>query len=171
MAATGTGFTTTNNHIIQNGYATYTPGSAENITDVGFHSDGSNGNGTMEIGVYRVDTLAKVASANVSNTGSGRFTASLSGALSAGVAYCVAWRCVANTASYNVYQASAAALSALDGTSALANPFSTAGGTYNQNNAVFAITAAAGGGGGSPLIGRRGIMNGGMSSMSGGMSS
>jgi hypothetical protein len=150
----GINLVTTDVHLIMDTYLTHTPGSAENLTLVGFHTDGAGGNGTLEIGVYRVDTLARIATANVSNTGSGRFTAAISGALSSGVEYCVGMRVVSDTASYRAYyEPTPTHLSALTGSSALADPFSTAGGGINQRYAIFAITEAAGGGGNSNLFG------------------
>lgn len=136
--------TTADSHFAMTLYATHTPSESENVTEVGFHCEGIAG--SFEVGVYRISTLAKVCSATVTATGSGRFTTSVSGALTSGVAYCIAWRCVSNCSIYLNSDVGNTGIrnTSLTGANALADPFVDNGAALGSRWSMFATTEAGG---------------------------
>lgn len=136
--------TTADPHFLINLAGTHTPGSAETITEVGFHGD-AGGLGTFEIGVYRTDTLALIVSAQVTSTGTNRFVTSVSAAISAGVTYAIAWRCVSDAyAQINAIGSDQGTRNTgLTGANALAATFTDTGPAITSQFAFFATTTAA----------------------------
>ena len=131
-------------HFIQSGINTYTPSGAETLTEVGFHC-GTN-YGAIEVGVYRTDTLAKIASATVTATAANtRTAASVSGSLSAGVTYAVAWRTIDANVDYQTTYADSAGSrdSTRNGSTALQNTFNDTLEGLTSEWAVFATTTAS----------------------------
>lgn len=143
----GSARTTSDPHFIMSVDGTYTPGSNEILTEVGFHNATVDA-ATFEVGVYRIDTGTwdLVASANVVGTISTRCTAAVSGSLVGGGTYAVAWRCVE---AGNVFLTTTGVTNSgtrntgLTGTSALASTFTVTGGNLTSRWAVFATTTAA----------------------------
>lgn len=118
-------FQSTDTHRLMDGFGTYTPSSAETVTEVGIQKrtiDSVN----IEIGVYRTDTKALIGSAVVNSSASvDRVVTATSFSLSAGVTYAVGFRFIGSTTAQISYLSSASHESALTGASALANPFVT----------------------------------------------
>lgn len=141
---------TTSPHFIFNAYGTYTPSVTQTLTKAGYWVPGVPDfpAGQLEIGVFRVSDKAKIASAIVSggnpsvNTA---YEANLSGTLTAGVAYCVGWRVVADAAvmRYDTGATTGDRNSGLTGTTALQNPFVTTGEGLTSIWGIYAITADA----------------------------
>lgn len=148
---TSTGFapsarTTADPHFLLNLAGTHTPGSAETITEVGFYGDAGDV-GTFEVGVYRTDTLALIVSAQVTSTGTGRFATSVSAAISAGITYAMAWRCVADAYALinSIGTDQGTRNTGLTGANALAATFTDSGPAITSQFAFFATTEAAAG--------------------------
>lgn len=141
---------TTSPHFIFNAYGTYTPSVTQTLTKAGFWVPGVPDfpAGQLEIGVYQVSNKAKIASVIVTggnpsvNTA---YEANLSGTLTAGVAYCVGWRVVANAAvmRYDTGSSTGDRNSGLTGATALQNPFVTTGEGLTSIWGIYAKTVDA----------------------------
>lgn len=137
------------NHFAMTIAGTYTPSVAEEITEFGFHTHAGAVNfGQIQIGVYRVSTLALIASATVTSaTTPGRFTQPITPvAISAGVEYAIGWRTI--SASVGVAQQGMGVdvgirNTGLTGTNTLANPFVSAGSPIQTQFSLFATTQTA----------------------------
>lgn len=123
---------------------TFTASSGDSVTEVGFYSTFPY-SGSMQIGVYRTDTLALINSATVSANGvAGRKTTTVTWPLTAGVTYVTAFRVITDVdTARSAFTDSTGFVSALTGSSALANPFviSGAGARFFP---VFATVASSG---------------------------
>lgn len=136
-------------HFLMDLSHTHTPSGAETITEVGFHCEGTS-TGTVEVGVYRLDTNALIVSANVTSTGAGRFTTSVSASAPSGVELGMAWRTVSASVSIHLGTASpgpdaGTRDTGLTGANALAATFTETGGPLASPRSVFATTEAAAG--------------------------
>lgn len=148
-AGGGADIATTDTHKLMTNYGTYTATTNDQVTTIGFRAPGTAFYGDLEIGVYRTDTLALVASATVTSTAEGRFTTAITPvALTNGVTYAVAFRNADSTdvSVWRGYQDPAGAASDLTGSSALAATF-TNNANHFQRLSIFAIVEASGGGG------------------------
>jgi hypothetical protein len=110
-------------------------------------------NASVEIGVYRTDTLARIATGTCTSPGVGAATrlaqAITPVALTIGVTYCVAWRIVSDGALFinaggEVGNGDRSAT--LTGANALPATFNPDGATLDTGFSVFATTQAASGG-------------------------
>ena len=137
----GITFDNTFNHTMQNGVETYTAVSGDTITAVGFWCEGST-TGTVEVGVYRTDTLAKVVSATVTCTSAGRFTQSVSQALTPGVTYASSVRFPGNISGHRDFFTGGGIASNLTGTSALAATFTNNAADDHQLAAFAVVTSS-----------------------------
>lgn len=144
----------TDNHFAMTILGTYTPSVAEEITEVGFHTHAGAVNfGQIQVGVYRVSTLALIASATVTSTTTGRFATSITPvAISSGVEYAIGWRTISATvgvAQLGVGVDVGIRNTGLTGADALANPFVSAGAAIQTEFSVFATTQTVAGGSGN----------------------
>lgn len=126
---------------------THTPAGAETITEVGFHCEGT-AVGTIEVGVYRLDTNARIVAANVTSTGAGRFATSVSAPVSAGVALGMAWRTVSASVAIHLGDASpgpdaGTRDTGLTGADPLPATFTETGPALGAPRSVFATTVAS----------------------------
>ena len=136
-------------HFLMDLSHTHTPAGAETITEVGFHCEGT-AVGTVEVGVYRLDTNELVVSANVTSTGAGRFTTPVS-APAPGAQLGMSWRTVSASVAMHLGIASpgpdaGTRNTGLTGANALAATFTETGPALGAPRAVFATTVAAAGG-------------------------
>jgi hypothetical protein len=157
LAAAGTTYlesvrTTADAHFIVNNAVTFTPVNAQEVFEVGFIA-GITSNASVEIGVYRTDTLARIATGTCTSPGVGAATrlaqAITPVALTIGVTYCVAWRIVSDGALFinaggEVGNGDRSAT--LTGANALPATFNPDGATLDTGFSVFATTQVASGG-------------------------
>lgn len=137
------GFSDTSQHFIMDGIGTYTPSSAETVTEVGIQKR-LNDSVNVEIGIYRVDTNALIGSAIVNSSAeSTRVVTATSISLTSGVTYCVGFRFIGSSTAMISYSGAASNTSALTGASALANTF-VENGVEDTKFGIFAITASSG---------------------------
>ena len=147
-------YSSTETHLATiDGAYTYTAVANDEITELGFHCGLSAGDGSgIEIGVLDITSgianAPLVASATISSpTTSDRNVAALSASLTSGNTYAVVWRVASatNISLFRTFTSNATQRGTLDGTSALAANFTSAG-TFSQRHAVFAtVTTAASG--------------------------
>jgi hypothetical protein len=130
---------------------TFTPSDSQEVFEVGFIA-GITTAASLQIGVYRVSTLALIAQGTATSPGVGSNTriaqAITPVALTTGVAYCIAWRQIADGSLFiNTGATGSGGRSAsLTGANALPSTFNPDGAALNPSFMVFATTQAAAGG-------------------------
>jgi hypothetical protein len=142
-------------HFIMNGpnanAGCLTAPSGHEVYQVGFIA-GITTAASLQIGVYRQDTLALVASGTATSPGVGvntRITQAITPvALTGGVVYCIAWRQIADGSLFicaSCYTAIGDRSNTLTGANALPSTFNPDGAQLDSGFLVFATTQAASG--------------------------
>lgn len=138
---------TTTPHFILDNHGTLTPSVNQDLLKVGYWVPGTPDNtaGQVEIGIYRVSTLEKIASAIVTGGNPGvntAYEADITGTLLAGVQYCIAFRIVvaASVMRYDTGNSTGDRNTGLDGTTALQSTFTKTGEGLTSIWAMYATT-------------------------------
>lgn len=146
-AGGGAEIAVTDTHKLMSNYGTYTATSGDELTTLGFRAPGSGSYGALEVGVYRTDTLAFIASATVTSTAEGRFTTGITPvSLANGVEYAAAVRNAAagDISVWRTYHEPAGIASDVTGSTPLESTFENAA-QHFQRMSIFGIVEAAAG--------------------------